>query len=164
VAGVVWFSQSGSLARLSVGAQGQKVKVGEPAPDFTLDDLDGKVVHFNDLAGQSVLINFWATWCVDCVEEIPLLGEAYESNKDQGFVVLAVNVEESPTEVEMFLEGMTLTFPVVLDRRGDVAGAYRVIGFPTSVFVDRDGYVVAIHRGPLSSVAIENYLEVFLAP
>ncbi len=140
-------------------AKGRTVKLNQPAPPFTLRTPDGEPVSLSDFAGQPVLINFWATWCPPCRYEMPFLQAAYDKYKDQGFVVLAVDIQETPEVVKPFLQQFGLTFPVVMDRSGAVSSAYRVQAIPTSVFVDRQGVVVDIHRGALTPEVLQGYLD-----
>lgn len=149
--------------QILTGEQASKtVKIGQPAPDFTLRSLKGEAVSLADFAGQPLLINFWATWCPPCRAEMPLLQQAYEKYKDDGFVVLAVNVQEGPELVNPYIEEMGLTFPVALDRAAAVATAYRVAGLPTSAFVNSDGIVTDIHRGALVESRLQGYLNEIL--
>jgi len=135
------------------------VKIGQPPPTFVLRNPDGEAVRLNDFIGQPLLINFWATWCPPCRLEMPILEKAYQDHKDEGFVVLAVDLQEEPEKVKAYLQEMGLTFPVALDRSGAVAAAYRVQGIPNSVFVDRNGVVTDIHRGALTEGTLQGYLE-----
>ncbi|MFQ5858487.1 MAG: redoxin domain-containing protein [Anaerolineae bacterium] len=134
-------------------------KIGQPAPDFTLRDPKGETVRLSDFAGQPLLINFWATWCPPCRFEMPLLQQTYEKLKDDGFMVLAVDVQEGPELVKPYIENMGLTFPVALDRGGAVATTYRVAALPTTVFVDSNGIVTDIHRGALIERTLQRYLD-----
>lgn len=143
---------------------GRTPSVGDEAPDFTLKNLDGDKVSLSDYEGQPVLINFWATWCGPCRLEMPIIEDMYQKYQDEGFVVLAVDVEESITVVNSFVKSMGLTFPVVLDYNGDVAdGPYRLRAYPTSYFIGRDGKVTAFHRGMMTEPIIERYMEQVLA-
>jgi peroxiredoxin len=135
------------------------VKVGQPAPDFTLRDPDGETVRLSDYLGHPIILNFWATWCPPCRYEMPLLQETYDSHQAAGLVVLAVDVQETAEQVKAYREEMNLSFPMALDRGGSVATTYRVSGLPTSVFVDVDGVVRAIHRGALVESTLQGYLD-----
>ena len=143
---------------------GRTPNSGDLAPDFTLKTLDGEPVSLSDLRGQPVLINFWATWCGPCRIEMPLIEEMYQKYKDEGFVVLAVDIEESITVVQSFVNSMGLTFPILLDYKGEVSnGPYRIRALPTSYFVGRDGKITAAHRGMMNRRMIERYMEYVLA-
>lgn len=145
-------------------AIGRTPSVGDEAPDFTLKNLDGEEVSLSDFKGQPVLINFWATWCGPCRIEMPIIEAMYQKYGDEGFVVLAVDVQESITVVQSFVDSMGLTFPILLDLKGDVAdGPYRIRAFPTSYFVGRDGKLTAVHRGMMTEQIMQTYLDKVLA-
>jgi peroxiredoxin len=132
--------------------------VGAPAPDFVLSDLSGNLVKLSDLKGKAVLINFWATWCGPCRAEMPAIEDRYKTFKGSDFVVLAVNVDEPAELVQPYVGELGLTFPILLDTGGSITNLYRVLGFPTSFFVDRDGYIVVQHTGPMFEKQIDDYL------
>ncbi len=97
--------------------------VGKKAPDFTLPTLDGTEVSLSQFHGQPVLINFWATWCIPCRQEMPELVRVYEARREKGFVVLGLNLTYSDTlpDVQAFVNEFHMTFPVLLDKDGQVA-------------------------------------------
>jgi peroxiredoxin len=133
--------------------------VGIRAPDFTLKDLDGKDVTLSGLAGQVVLINFWATWCGPCRIEMPALQRRYEAFKDQGLVVLAVNLDEPITEVSAFANDFGLTFSVLLDPGASVNDLYRVKGYPSTFIVDREGIINQLRIGSMTERQLDDYLS-----
>ena len=126
------------------------------APDFELLTLDGQKVRLSSLQGSPVVINFWATWCFPCREEMPLLQQAHEKNPD--LIILAVNADEPTAEVQRYIEEMGLTFPVLLDEQAAVEGQYRVTGLPTSYFVDRDGVIRSFQIGILAETQLDRHL------
>jgi peroxiredoxin len=141
---------------------GQSVRVGQPAPDFTLDDLNHQPQRLSDYRGQVVLMNFWATWCPPCRIEMPTLQAVYEKLKDQGFVVLGLNWTQvdDTRQVEPYVQSLSLAFPILLDPNGDVADSiYPLAGLPTSVIIDRAGIVRQISIGPLASDKLEADIE-----
>jgi cytochrome c biogenesis protein CcmG/thiol:disulfide interchange protein DsbE len=127
---------------------------GAPAPDFTLNDLSGQPVKLSSLKGQVVLINFWATWCGPCKEEMPAIQQAYDARKGQGFSVLAVNLNEPAGDVQGYVSNLKLNFPVLLDAGDSVSNLYRVRGYPTSFFIDRSGTVAIEHVGMMSDAQL----------
>ena len=132
------------------GAQNNApLKVGEAPPDFQLKDLNGKTWTLAELRGKPVIINFWATWCAPCKFEMPLLEAAYKKYKDQGLVVLAVDIKTDNGEaaVRKYVQDMGLTFPIPVDSTGDAERNYRVRAYPTTYFVSRDGKLREIKRG-----------------
>jgi cytochrome c biogenesis protein CcmG/thiol:disulfide interchange protein DsbE len=140
----------------------QGVSQGRYALDFTLEALDGNEASLSDYAGSVVLVNFWATWCPPCRDEIPHFEEASRMYRDEGLVVLGVNFQESAAEVEPFVERLGVTYPILLDESGRVAKEYRAVGLPTSVLVDRDGVIQVRHSGYLSEGQLERYLSKLL--
>ncbi len=132
------------------------------APDFALRSLDGSVVRLSDLRGQVLLINVWATWCPPCRAEMPVIQAAYEQYADQGFTVLAVNLREDPRLIAGFMNQYGLTFPTLLDHDGAVSAAYRATVLPSSFFVDRQGVIRAVYRGPMPRSVIAGTVEQLL--
>ena len=120
---------------------------GAPAPDFTLAARDGGKVSLAELKGQVVMINFWATWCGPCRQEMPLFAQLQSKYEPLGFTLLAVNVEPDSAAAVNWLKGMQITFPVLFDTDSAVAGRFGVEGMPSTVFVDRQGQVRYVHRG-----------------
>lgn len=134
------------------------VNEGNLASDFTLEALDGSEVSPSEYRGNVVLINFWATWCPPCRAEIPDIEGAYRARKDDGLVVLGVDVEESREAVAPFVEAMGMTYPVLLDESGQVLKMYRAIGLPMSLILDQDGVIQVRHMGALTGAQLEDYL------
>ncbi len=137
-------------------------QVGNTAPDFQLQSLGGDTISLSSLRGSPVMFNFWATWCVHCVEETPYIEEVYQgwTGKPPSVMILAINVEESPSKVRRFMEDNDLSFPVLLDGDGSVSQSYDVRGIPVSFFVDKDGIIQDIHPGSFQSASdIEDSLR-----
>ena len=132
------------------------------APLFSLPSTTGETVALSSFEGQVVLVNFWATWCPPCRDEMPVIQATHEKYADRGFRVLAVNVQETPGQVEAYARELGLTFPLLLDQRGDVTQTYRVQNLPRSFFLDRQGRVVRIHPGELTPDTMERYLKELL--
>jgi peroxiredoxin len=133
------------------------------APDFVLQALDGSTVRLSDLQGRPVIINLWATWCAPCRSEMPELVRAYAEHQDKGLVVLAVDVKESESEIQHFAQEFGMTFPILLDRAGQVASAYRMTGLPQSYFVDRKGVIRELSIGAMDRAALQQKLATILA-
>jgi len=152
----VWLLQGEALRDLAAGlGRGPGgPRVGAPAPDFTLQGLDGNQVRLADLRGQKVVVNFWATWCPPCRSEMPDLDRVARESRGEGVVVLAVDQMESPDTVRGYLRELSLGLDPVLDEHGDVAQLYRVNALPTSFFIDASGVVREVHVGPLSRATI----------
>ena len=118
-----------------------------PAPNFTLKSLSGKNLKLSELTGNVVLINFWASWCAPCREEMPLLNALHKKYAPLGFTVLGVNVEENLDGAMSFLKNVPVDFPILLDNTNKVSKQYKVVAMPTTVVVDRDGNMRYLHEG-----------------
>jgi peroxiredoxin len=133
-------------------------EVGQPAPDFSLADLAGETVQLSQFRGKVVFLNFWATWCVPCRDEMPLLQEfTQEQGKDA--VVVGVNLDEASSQVADFITQEQITFPILLDEDGIVASQYYIRGYPTTIVIDPNGRVLAIHIGTLTKTNLADYME-----
>ena len=115
----------------------------QAAPEISLPDMDGNQVSLSDLKGKVVILNFWATWCPPCKEEMPSMEQLYRKFKDQGLVILAVNVEEDGHQaVKSFLQRTPYSFPILLDAKAEAQNTYKVFKFPETFIIDRNGNVV----------------------
>ncbi|MGH2619940.1 MAG: TlpA family protein disulfide reductase [Anaerolineales bacterium] len=132
---------------------------GSPAPDFQLSRADGGSIRLGDYRGKVVLLNFWATWCLPCRSEMPLIQTTYEQLGGQGFVALGVDFDEPAEVVTAFGNELEIGFPLLLDPGGEVQRLYRVVGYPTSVILDREGRITAYHIGILAKSQLDLYLE-----
>ena len=121
--------------------------VSGPAPNFTLKSLSGKNLKLSEMTGNVVLINFWASWCGPCRQEMPLLNDLHNKYEALGFTVLGVNVEEQSENARGFINDFPVDFPILLDNRNQVSQMYNVIAMPTTVVVDRDGNMRYLHKG-----------------
>lgn len=130
---------------------------GQKFPDFTLESLDGEKITLSELANQPIVINFWATWCDPCKEEMPLFEAIYSENS--GIVVLGINYNEPANIIRRFVQERGITFPILLDADGKLAERFQVFGFPTTYFIDRDGILRGIYVGQLNEQLILSYLE-----
>lgn len=117
------------------------------APDFVLQSRDGETVSLAGLRGQVVMINFWATWCGPCREEMPHLEALHQRYSALGFTLLGVNVEEDSENAEAWLEEMPVSFPILFDPENRVSVLYNVLAMPSTVLVDRQGNLRFLHHG-----------------
>jgi len=132
---------------ISVAGIGLADAAKKPAPNFTLKSLSGKNLKLSEMTGNVVLINFWASWCGPCREEMPLLNALHKKYEPLGFTVLGVNVEEQTDKARGFLNDFPVDFPVLLDKKNEVSKMYNVVAMPTTVVVDREGNMRFIHKG-----------------
>jgi peroxiredoxin len=123
------------------------VTIQDAAPDFTLRSLAGDNLRLEEYRGQVVLINFWASWCGPCRQEMPLLDRLHQRYVDTGFAVLGVNVEGEEKPARALIDKIPVSFPVLIDEGQLVSALYRLEAMPSTVVVDRDGVVRYIHRG-----------------
>jgi peroxiredoxin len=135
---------------------------GQSAPDFTLKTLDGKELKLSDLRGKGVLLNFWASWCKPCREEMPAIQSVYEKYRGKGFVVVGVNIAETEVAVQGFTHQLELTFPVVLDRDRKVTRLYQIGPIPSSLFIGPDGKIQRKVSGQMDEGLIEGYIQEIL--
>lgn len=133
--------------------------VGRPAPDFALRNGNGELVKLSDLRGNVVFINFWATWCRPCREELPGIERVYQEKRAEGLDILAVNYQESAADASKFFADLGVTVPMLLDTNGSVYNQYRLQGLPDSFFVDREGNIAALHYGFLTEEKLRQRLE-----
>lgn len=131
------------------------IQTGNQAPDFVLETLDGDVVRLSDFKGKKVFLNFWASWCGPCEDEMPHMQLYYDDYAEQSnYEVVAVNMtqrERSNQDVVDFVDEYQLTFPIVLDPNGEVEKLYEVLAFPTSYILDEEGIVLHSFKGPIAN-------------
>lgn len=132
-------------------------KRGSPAPVFTLNNLKGEKVDLNDFRGSVVLLNFWATWCAPCRLEMPEFQARYEEFAPN-LEIVAVDFAEPSDLVQEFVDEFGLTFQVLLDPDAQVQDLYRIRGYPSSLFIDRDGIVQIVHIGIMHEDQLDRYL------
>ncbi|MGK0498779.1 MAG: peroxiredoxin [Oceanicoccus sp.] len=118
-----------------------------PAPDFTLKSNQGSNLRLSEYRGQVVLINFWASWCGPCRQEMPLLDEMQKKYSRLGFTILGINVDKDPAAADKILRDIPVSFPVLYDSLGEVSQNYNVSAMPTTIIVDRDGNMRYLHKG-----------------
>ena len=137
------------------------IKKGNTAPDFELFNLDEQPVKLSDFLGKKVILNFWATWCPPCRVEMPHM-EKISKQYENDVVVLSVNLthtEKSQSGVAEFVEKFGLTFPVVLDTKGDVANTYQIVAYPTTYIIDSQGIIQEIFQGAINDETMEKELS-----
>jgi len=140
VFGIVWMQS----------AKYEPLVVGKTAPDFSLSDLNDKPYRLSDFRGKVVFLNFWATWCKPCREEMPSMEVLYKNFEKDGLVVLAVSIDRVTTtrDIPPFVKGMNLTFPVLIDSWGQTDKPYKRMGVPETFIIDQQGVIREIVIGP----------------
>ena len=138
-------------AALLVAVPGTEAGTGSsgPAPQFSLDARGGSKISLTQYKGQVVMLNFWASWCGPCRQEMPLLESIYKKYNKMGFTLIGVNVEPDSKDAEGFLKQLQtpVSFPVIYDKDSTVSKAYDVQGMPSTVIIDRKGNIRVLHRG-----------------
>ena len=129
--------------------------VGSVAPSFALADIDGDTVRLEDLRGRPVIVNFWASWCMPCVEEFPLLRAAAERHADDGLAVVGIVYQDRTQAARDFMARNGATWPALMDPGDRVASAYGIVGPPETFFVGRDGTIVARQIGQFSAASLD---------
>ena len=134
-----------ALAATSLAASGSLT--GRTAPDFALKSSTGENLRLSEYRGDVVMINFWATWCGPCRQEMPLLDELHSRYERVGFSLLGVNIDDDAGKAMNMVSELGVTFPVLFDHRKEVSKMYEVDAMPTTVILDREGTVRHIHYG-----------------
>jgi peroxiredoxin len=127
------------------------------APNFTLKDINGEEVKLEDYRGKIVFLNFWATWCPPCREEMPSMERLYTEFKNKDFTILAVDLREKPNSVKAFGKKLGLSYPLLLDSDGTVHLDYGIRSIPTTYLVDRQGYLIGSALGPRDWASDESF-------
>jgi thiol-disulfide isomerase/thioredoxin len=151
-------------ATIHVSVAATTARVGAPAPDFTSERLGGGTLRLSQYRGRPVLLNFWATWCGPCQDEMPLIQRASDRYGSTGLQILAANYQQTDAKsMSAFLKKVHASFPAIYDPRGQIATAYGVtIGLPVSVFIDRAGLVSFIQVGQMSDAVLQAQLHKIL--
>jgi|SRR5271157_407588 len=155
--GVVFLSGTAS-SNATKTAAGTTLIAGNPMPDFELKSLDNSNIHINQYLGKSIIVNFWATWCVPCKQEMPLL-ERYYQNRNSELIIIGINDDEPVDLVRPFVIDNQITFPILLDHQGKIRDQFMIHGFPTSLFINSKGIFIAEHIGALDEQTLTSYLQ-----
>ncbi|UFU01140.1 redoxin domain-containing protein [Radiobacillus kanasensis] len=140
----------------------EQLEIGENAPDFTLENLQGELTSLSMYEGKIVFLNFWATWCDYCKEEMPIM-ESIQSEYKGDVHVIAVNALNSELDgvnkVKNYINQGGYTFEVLLDREGSVVNQYRVVGLPTTFVIDKEGKLIETKLGPMTEEYMQGVIE-----
>ena len=129
-----------------------------PAPDFTLKSHSGENLKLSEMRGNVIMINFWASWCGPCRQEMPILEQIYQKYQPLGFTLLGVNVEEDTNAAKTFLKDVKVSFPILFDNTNEVSQLYQIIAMPSTIMIDRDGNMRYLHQGYQKGVE-EDYVQ-----
>ena len=165
ILGFVWIFASTDRAGTSTEGLIPAPQQGFLAPDFELETTTGGTIKLSDLRGQAVLINLWATWCPPCRAEMPAIERVYNEYKEQGFIVLAVNMtyQDTFSNIAPFVDEYGLTFAILLDKTGDVGSSYQLRSLPSSFFIDREGFIrEVVIGGPMAEALLRTRVEEIL--
>jgi peroxiredoxin len=138
---------STSLDTAAPAEAAQTTSAGTPAPDLVLPSKTGEIVDLRDLEGKVVIVDFWASWCDPCKEELPVLESLYRKHRERGLEVLAVNIDEERADAEALLSRLQVSFPILFDADQSAVGRWAPPKMPTSYIVDRDGTISVIQAG-----------------
>lgn len=161
----VWIWLSAAPASATTSGEIPSPRQGFAAPDFTLELLQGGEVTLSELRGQVVILNLWASWCPPCRAEMPALQRVYEANHERGLEVLAVHTtyQDSEAAAQDFVQEYALTFPVPLDRAGEISRLYQLRALPTTFFIDRQGVIrQVVLGGPMSEATLQVAVQTLL--
>lgn len=165
ILGTAWMIFSSVPAGTASGPVAPSPRAGFAAPPFELADLDGELLSLTELQGKVVVINLWASWCPPCRAEMPALQNASTSYADEDLVILGVHMtaQDSEANARAFVSEYGLSFPILLDRVGEVGRLYQSRALPTTFFVDRGGIIrQVVVGGPLSEVTLRSTIESLL--
>ena len=164
IAGASWIILSANTTNAAIDKISAP-QAGFAAPDFTLKTPDGEEYTLSKLKGNAVLVNLWATWCPPCRAEMPTIEKIYQEYKDQGLVVLAVDMtyQDDPAKVAPFVQKYGLTFPILLEETGNVGALYQLRSIPSSYFINRAGIIQeVVIGGPMSEALLRTRIEQIL--
>lgn len=135
------------------------VSIGDEAPNFILKDMNGMEFQLSDYKGKGVFLNFWATYCEPCKQEMPYMNNVFKEYQAEGVEILAVNIGEAELRVNNFIEKYGLDFPILYDRGGTVTSLYDFIPLPTTFLINEDGMIVDIISGTLTEASIRTSMD-----
>lgn len=134
----------------------------EPAPNFVIKLIDGKDFNFGDYKGKPVLINFFASWCLPCREEMPVLEQIVQEYQPKGVVFLGIAVDDTEAKMKDFIKKYGVTFPVGLDKTAEIQKSFGLYGIPTTYFIDKNGVINYFHSGVVTEELLQHELNKLL--
>ena len=165
ILGFTWILVSADKTGTSTAGRIPAPQQGFLAPDFELQTTTGETIKLSGLRGQAVLVNLWATWCPPCRAEMPAIEKIYNEYKDDGLVVLGVNMtyQDTPANIAPFVTEYGLTFPILLDETNSVGNVYQLRSLPSSFFIDREGIIQeVVIGGPMAEALLRTRVEQIL--
>ncbi|AOV08097.1 thiol-disulfide oxidoreductase ResA [Sporosarcina ureilytica] len=157
---VVLFLLFGAVIFAIVSKDTEKVlAIGDKAPDFELVDLEGNKHKLSEYEGQGVFLNFWGSWCGPCKTEMPFMERQSKEFEEKGVHILAINIKDTRLKAESFRDQYGLTFPIAQDKDESVRRAYNVIPLPTTILINKDGYIEQIIAGGMDEEQIQEAME-----
>ena len=160
--GLVWIAISAE-GHVSADHSIPAPRTGFLAPKISLVNLNGQEVQLGDFQGHPVMVNFWASWCPPCRAEMPVFQEIYTEYESHGFVILAVNSQESRADAFAFAQSQAITIPILLDEDGQVSNRYRVVSLPVTFFINKDGMITdTVYGGPITEAYLRIQVEKLL--
>lgn len=126
-----------------------KIIPGAMAPDFAVTAIDGQPLKLSDRRGKAVILNYWSVYCDYCKEEMPTLVKTYQANRDK-LDIIGIDINDQPGEVRDFIAQLKVTYPIAIDNTGDMVYKYRVVGRPTSIFINKDGVITGVVPGEVT--------------
>ncbi|WP_435925195.1 peroxiredoxin family protein [Paenibacillus sp. DYY-L-2] len=146
------------------GGGSGKPELGGKPPAIKLLGDDGKVHTLEDYKGKALVLNFWATWCTYCVDEMPALQAQWEKWRDQDVVVLGINTGEDEMTVQNFVDQLGIDFPVLYDSKNEAVRDYGIVPMPTTFFIDKKGKIASIHQGELNLTTLNDQIKQLVEP
>ncbi len=131
----------------------------QEAKDFTLPDTNGDMITLSDYVGENIYLNFWASWCDPCTEEMPSIEKIYQEYNDKGLVLLTINTGEDKATVEEYMKSNGYTFPVLLDLEMEVSRQYKTASIPVSFFINKEGKIVTKKEGLMTEEEMRDAIE-----
>ncbi len=162
---ILGLSQTGQAAdpvETEAGIIFPPARINRPAPDLSLESLDGNPVSLDELQGEVVLVNNWATWCPPCRAEMPELNAYYQDHKGEGFLVVAIEAGSPRSDVEAFVEGEGIAFPVLLDPGSKALKSFQNAALPSSYVIDRQGILRLTWTGAINRATLERFVNPLL--
>ena len=166
---VLWAGAAAALVLVTVilivftGGDGERTsarRVWDPAPATDVLDFDGETVRLADSAGQGLVVNYWASWCLPCLAELPGFEQVYQRHRDE-VAFLGINIADDPSSAQTVAEDTGISYPLAVDPDGTTFAAFGAFAMPTTVFISANGEILELYSGPLTATQLEARVEGF---